>query len=366
MTFLRAMALKREIKSHCSDSAGSHQKVATDRRRASRFRSAALGKAVLVLALVAAFGLLRPGAAAAQQLAVPTPGEANSETPGIPVAVAQAVSACFSEAIHTTGFLAQRADAIVALTQEGYAVAELLAHEGDVVAEGQPVARLSRVESPSPYPQAAAQQAAAQGQAALPASIVLRAPAAGSIIQSTARIGATASPRGDPLFRLAVDGLIEAVAEVSSVYLAQIKTDQSVRVETEEGRELTGRVRRIGSEIDPATQMGQVRVALERDPLLRAGRLIRATIDARHSCGVSIPQSALSYGAEGASVQIVRARVIETARVRVGLTSGGDAEIEAGLHAGDLVVANAGASLRDGDVVSPILPGDAGHATEHP
>jgi RND family efflux transporter MFP subunit len=240
------------------------------------------------------------------------------------------------------------------------------AHVGVVVAEGQPVARLSRIESVNPNLQAAAQQAAAQGQATLPASIVLRAPAAGSIIQSTARIGATASPRGEPLFRLAIDGLIEAVAEVSSASLAEINRDQSVRVETEEGRELTGRVRRIGSEIDPSTQMARVRVALERDPLLRAGRLIRATIDARRSCGVSIPHSAVSYGAEGANVQVVRGRVIGTARVRVGLTSGGDVEIEAGLHAGDLVVANAGASLRDGDVVVPILPEDASQATAHP
>jgi multidrug efflux pump subunit AcrA (membrane-fusion protein) len=314
------------------------------------------------MALGVGFVVLGAAAAAQQQ----APQEGAVEPPGIPVVVAQASFACFSQGIHATGFLAPRDDAVVASTPESYQIAEVLAHEGDIVAEGQPVARLSRIESMNPNAQAAAQQAAAQGQAALPASIVLRAPAAGSIIQSTARIGATASPGGEPLFRLAIDGLIEAVAEVSSVYLAEINRDQSVRVETEEGRELTGRVRRIGSEIDPSTQMGRVRVALERDPLLRAGRLIRATIDARHSCGVSIPHSAVSYGAEGASVQVVRGRVIGTARVRVGLASGGTVEIEAGLHAGDLIVANAGASLRDGDVVLPILPEDASQATEHP
>ena len=317
------------------------------------------------MALATALAILG-GAATAQRQVPPRTGEGAGEPPGIPVTVAQAFTACFSQAIHATGFLAPRGVAIVALTQEGYQVAEVLAHEGDVVAEGQPVARLSRIESLGPNPQAAAQQAAAQGQPAPPSSIVLRAPAAGSIIQSRARIGATASPRGDALFRLAIDGLIEAVAEVSSVYLAEINPDQSVRVETEEGRELTGRVRSIGSEIDPSTQMGRVRVALERDPLLRAGRLIRATIEARHSCGVSIPHSAVSYGAEGASVQVARGRVIRTARVRVGLRSGSDVEIEAGLHAGDLVVANAGASLRDGDVVVPILPEDASKSTEHP
>lgn len=320
----------------------------------------------LAFALPFALGEVRPGPAAAQQDLRRPKGEEGNEAAGIRVVVAQASSACFSEAIRATGFLAPRADAVVVLTQEGYAVAEILANEGDVVAEGQPLARLARIESPSPYAQAAAQQAAAQGQAALPASIVLRAPAAGAIIQSRARIGATASPRGEPLFRLAIDGLIEAVAQVSSVYLAEIKEDQSARVETDDGRDITGRVRRIASEIDPATQMGQVRVALERDPALHAGRLIRATIDARHSCGLSIPRSALSYTSEGASVQVVRGRAIETVRVKVGLVSGADAEIEAGLHGGDLVVANAGASLRDGDIVSPVLREDAGKATETP
>ncbi|VFU10025.1 efflux RND transporter periplasmic adaptor subunit [Methylocella tundrae] len=322
--------------------------------------------AALALAFPFALGLVRLDPAAAQQDLRRQEGDAGSESAGIRVSVAQAASACFSEGIHATGFLAPRSDAVVVLTQEGYAVAEILASEGDVVAEGQPLVRLDRVESPSPYAQAAAQQAAAQGQAAPPASIVLRAPAAGSIVASSARIGAIASPRAEPLFRLAVDGLIEAVAQVSSVYLAEIKEDQSARVQTDDGRDMTGRVRRIASEIDAATQMGQVRLALERDPALRVGRLIRATIDARHSCGVSIPRSALSYTSEGASVQVVRGRAIETVRVKVGLIAGGDAEIEAGLHSGDLVVANAGASLRDGDIVSPVLREDAGKATETP
>ncbi len=327
------------------------------RREAARRRGASLVLSILVSA---------PGAATAEE----SPKNVEAQPAGIPVVVAQAAAACFSEAIRATGFLAPRADAVVVLTQEGYELAEALANEGDLVAEGQPLARLARIESSDPnVRQAAAQAASAQGQssqAALPASIVLRAPAAGSIVQSAARIGATASPSGEPLFRLAVDGLIEAVAQVSSGAIAEVKTDQGVRVTLDDGRELTGRVRRIGSEIDPTTQMGQVRIALERDPSLHAGRLISASIDARHSCGVSAPRSALSYSSEGASVQIVRGRVIETARVRVGIVSGDAAEIEAGLHAGDFVVATAGASLRDGDVVAPIFPEDSGQATERP
>jgi multidrug efflux pump subunit AcrA (membrane-fusion protein) len=328
---------------------------------ASKVRASAAAAFALGLAICA----ISPRAAAAQQPFAP----AAAGLSGIPVVVAQAATACFSDSIRVAGFLAPRREAIVALTQEGYGVAEILVREGDAVADGQSLARLARIESADPNVQSAARAAAGQqgqAQAALPASIVLRAPAAGSIVASRARIGAAASPRGEPLFRIAIDGLIEAVADVSSLYLSQVKPDQRAQVQVDNGRQLTGRVRRIGAEIDPTTQMGQVRLALERDASLRSGRLIRATIDARRSCGVSIPQTAVSYTAEGASVQVARGGVIETVRVRVGLRSGGAAEIEAGLHAGDLVVANAGASLRDGDVVNPIIPEDAGHATERP
>ena len=56
----------------------------------------------------------------------------------------------------------------------------------------------------------------------------------------------------------------------------------------------------------------------------------------------------------GASVQIVRNDVVETRTVRIGFHSDDDIEIRNGLREGDLVVANAGSSLRDGDKVKPI------------
>ena len=49
--------------------------------------------------------------------------------------------------------------------------------------------------------------------------------------------------------------------------------------------------------------------------------------------------------------------VIETRRVQVGLHSDTDTEIRSGLQEGDLVVANAGSSLRNGDRVTPIVAG---------
>jgi hypothetical protein len=55
-------------------------------------------------------------------------------------------------------------------------------------------------------------------------------------------------------------------------------------------------------------------------------------------------------------VQVVRRDRVETHRVDVGLMSGGQVEIRAGVNDGDIVVAKAGALLREGDPVRPITP----------
>jgi HlyD family secretion protein len=81
----------------------------------------------------------------------------------------------------------------------------------------------------------------------------------------------------------------------------------------------------------------------------------RATIDANRSCDISVPRSAVRYRTEGASVQIVRDNIVETRLVQVGFHSDYDMEIRNGLSEGNMVVANAGSSLRDGDRVNPII-----------
>lgn len=305
-----------------------------------------------------------PGQSALSRQAPPLlhsePPAKETKAAGIPVVVVQVASACFSAAVHVNGLLAPRAEAVVVLTQEGYQVAEVLAAENDLVSEGQPLARLTRIGAEA----GTAGRTGANLAAALPASIILRAPADGRVIKSNAMVGAASSPRGEPLFRLAIEGLIEVDAEVSSIYLSEIKEDQTVLIETEGGAKMIGQVRKVASEINPATQMGHVRVKIDRDPSLRAGGLVRATIDARKSCGIAAPASALFYGPEGTSVQVVRGGQIETLRVRVGLASDHEVEITEGLRAGELVVANAGDSLSDGDEVYPVFSEDAADPKE--
>ena len=67
-----------------------------------------------------------------------------------------------------------------------------------------------------------------------------------------------------------------------------------------------------------------------------------------------MPLTAILYGSAGTVVQVVRRARVETRRVEVGLMSAGQVEIREGLQEGDIVVARAGALLREGDPVRPV------------
>jgi hypothetical protein len=259
------------------------------------------------------------------------------------VIVARTTSGCFSEALHVTGYLVAREQAVVQLAQ-GDRVVDVLAQEGALVTLDQTLALVERQSLDPSKP----------GGGLKTDTMALKAPAAGVVIASIASIGSTFVPiQQAPLFLIAVDGEIELQAEVPSIHVPQLSPGQTARIQIRDTRELSGRVRLLPAEIDQKTQLGEIRISLERDPNLRFGMFARASIDAARSCGVSVPSSAVTYRTSGTTVQVVRDNVIETRNVQVGIHSGSSTEVRSGLTEGDIVVANAGTSLRDGDRVKP-------------
>lgn len=257
--------------------------------------------------------------------------------PAAQVIVVRATSACFSAAIRVTGFLVARTEAVVTFDAPGLKITEILAGEGDRVTAGQTLVRLSTTSGDS-------------------STTTLKAPASGLVTRSTAAIAGTASPMpGEPLYRIAVDNEIELEADIPSIHVPVLASGQGARVQLDDSRELSGRVRLVPASIDQRTQLGRARISLERASRLRLGMFARATIDANRSCGISVPRSAVTYRTEGTSVQIVSESVIATRKVKIGFHSDDDIEIRDGLREGDTVVANAGSSLRDGDRVKPIV-----------
>ncbi len=258
---------------------------------------------------------------------------------GALVMVTKAANACFSDTIRATGFVVPRKTAASGVDTEGGRVTAITVREGDLVTEGQELARITM-----PPTSASAQ----------PPTLALRAPAPGLVIQVHTRAGAPASPQGGPMFRIAVNGELELDAEVPSVHLMKLSPGATARVSLDDGPEVSGRVRVIAPEIDRATQLGRVRLSLTQSPALKVGMFAKASIDARRSCGVSVPKSAIDHS----TVQVVKDNTVETRRVKVGLNSPTAVEILEGVSEGEIVVANAGTSLHDGDRIRTMFPDD--------
>lgn len=259
------------------------------------------------------------------------------------VVVTKAVNACFSDLVRVTGFVVPRREAVVGADHEGSRVTDVLVKEGDAVTENQELARLT---PPPPQPGA---PAAAAGRA-----VSLRAPAAGLVTEVRTMVGAPASPQAGPMFRIAVNNELELDAEVPSVHLLKLNPGASVRVSRDEQPDIIGRVRVVSPQIDRSTQLGHVRITLSGNPAVKPGTFARASIDAKRSCGVAVPNTAIDH----LTIQVVKGDTIETRRVRVGLVSDTSTEILEGLDVGEIVVADAGSSLHDGDQIKTMFAED--------
>lgn len=266
--------------------------------------------------------------------------EAKETTSEALVIVTKSTNACFSDLVRVTGFFVPRREAVVIADQEGSRVTDLLVTEGAVVAGNQELARLTPPQIPGQP-----QRPGPQGP------ISLKAPAPGLVTEVHTIVGAPASPQAGPMFRIAVNNEIELDAQVPAVHMLKLSPGATVRISRDDAPDLIGRVRLVAPEIDRATQLGRVRISVTNNPSLKVGAFARASIDAKRSCGVSIPKTAIDH----LTIQVVKGNTIETRKVRVGLSSDSATEILEGLDVGEIVVADAGSSLHDGDQIKTMF-----------
>jgi multidrug efflux pump subunit AcrA (membrane-fusion protein) len=266
-------------------------------------------------------------------VALPPGVHAQSAAQAIAVTVIKASKSCFAANVEVFGVMAAAQEIAVRPDREGMKISQVLVDPGNTVTAGQPLARLTPAEG---------------GEA------TIAAPVAGIIAGSSATVGTVASASRPPLFRIIARGEFELVAEATARDLSKIAIDQTATIRVIGAGVVQGRVKRVADTLDSTTQLGQVRIAVTSIQPLLINSSGRATIKTGESCGVAVPLSAVLYGNSGPVIQVVRQERVETRRVEVGLLSGGQAEIRTGLAEGDIVVAKAGALLREGDLVRPI------------
>jgi multidrug efflux pump subunit AcrA (membrane-fusion protein) len=252
---------------------------------------------------------------------------------GATVTVLKASKFCFPNLVEAFGILTPREETMVRPDKPGLKVADILAEAGDTVTAGQNLAKLTLPEG---------------------GSTMVQAPVAGLVASSTATIGAVASPRGEALFSIIARSEFDLVGMVPTQDLPKLAVNQTAKVRIVGVGEVEGKVRRVSATVEPNSQLGQVFVGVTTNRKLFVNGSGRAIITTGKSCGVSVPLTALLYGSAGTVVQVVRRAKIETKQVQVGLMSGGQVEIREGLVEGDIVVARAGALLREGDSVRPV------------
>jgi RND family efflux transporter MFP subunit len=185
----------------------------------------------------------------------------------------------------------------------------------------------------------------------------VKAPIGGVVSRKAARVGATASAAAEPMFRIIANGEIELEGEVTELQLPRVREGAPAQVTVENARVVEGRVRVVLPEVDRATRLGKVRIALPKDAGVRIGSFARGTLELARRTGVAVPLAAVVHANDGPRLQVVTDNKVETRRVRVGLSADGFVEIADGLKAGDAVVARAGSFLRDGDLVRPVQAG---------
>jgi multidrug efflux pump subunit AcrA (membrane-fusion protein) len=256
-------------------------------------------------------------------------------TAGVQVIVAKATNACFSDMVRVTGFIVPRKEALVSVDNEGSKVTDILVREGDVVTENQELIRLTAPPQGAP---------GGGGRS-------LRAPVAGLVTEIRTMVGAPASPQGGPMVRIAVGNELELDVEVPSIHALKLNPGAPARIGRDDAPDLVGKVRLVSPQIDRATQLGRVRLSISSTTSLKVGMFARANIDAKRSCGVAIPRSAIDH----LTVQVVKGNTVETRRVRTGLVSDSSIEILDGVREGESVVADAGTSLHDGDQVKAMF-----------
>ena len=182
----------------------------------------------------------------------------------------------------------------------------------------------------------------------------VKAPVSGIVSRRSARLGASASTSGEPLFRIIEDGAVDLEADVPEQTLARLAVGMPAELKLPgvEGP-VSGRVRLVNQEVDKASRTGKVRIALGDVSRAHIGAFASGSVELARREGVGVPATALERDGDAARLDVVRDEKVETRQVKPGIADGDWVEIQAGVTEGESVITRAAAFLRSGDRVRP-------------
>ena len=385
--------MNRETSIHSSDTL---VVVDRSRRRRQLIIAAAVGVLLLAVALFFLFG--RGGGDEAAKQAAAQAGQVPS------VSVVVPGRSQVGRTIGASGPLSARRDQPIGIAGAGGRVTRVLVDAGTWVRAGQVLATVDRSVQAQQAAQLAAQVEAARANAVLAQNNYARAvalqgrgfvskaeidskkaardaayaqvrvaqaqlgatraqigqlnviaPAAGLILSRSVEVGQIVGPGSGALFHLAEGGQMEMRAQMSQADIAAVHVGMPAEV-TPIGSQRTfvGNVWQVAPMIDAQSRLGDVRIAVPYDPVMRPGGFAEAKITAGVTTAPLLPQSAVLSDDRGNYAYIVNGKnEIERRDIKIGTVNDAGVTIAAGLSGNERVVLSAGPFLNPGQKVKP-------------
>lgn len=311
-----------------------------------------------------------------------------------------------SAGINVNGRLVAREEAAVSSQLSGYLVARVLVDQDALVRAGQPLAELDatllradiaqsraalaqsrvaadkadqessrvtsldhtgvlsdeaiaqrRLAARTAHAQVDQSQAQLSAQLVKQALMVVRAPVAGRILSRSVRPGDVASP-SSVMFTMARDDRAELDAEIPEELLSGIHAGDHARVRLASGRWVDGTVRLVAAQVDAQTRLGRARILLPVDREIRPGGYARAELAGKPVPVLAVPEAAVSYDGNGASVTVIDAGdKVRRVAVKTGARANGMIELTQGPAAGARVLTGSQDFVLDGEKVQPVQKG---------
>lgn len=176
----------------------------------------------------------------------------------------------------------------------------------------------------------------------------IKAPFSGTVTDKLVEVGDLAAP-GVPLLKLENDTALEVVIQVPEVQSQRLTLASRLPLSVPAaGLELEAQVREISPTVDPASRTTQIKLLLPDAPGLRSGQFARVALVDSPSTTLLIQRTALRQSGQMQQVFVVEEGQARMRLVRTGAESDDRIEILSGLRAGDRVVLDPPATLRDG------------------
>ncbi len=198
---------------------------------------------------------------------------------------------------------------------------------------------------------------------ALLAQTIIKAPSDGLIIRRDAHIGDTPAV-GKSLFQMIRDNQIELRAQVPEKDLSLLRPGLQVNILSPalQQKSVQGRVREIGSQVDPDTRLCTVKIDVDSHTGLKPGMFAEGRVSMENFQALTVPSRSMiskdnrylvfvfeeNHPATGSTLAsgVARLRYIQP-----GARSGDLIETSQGLKAGEQVITGGAGFLKDGDVV---------------